>query len=217
MATIKMDVSEYEALKETQELLKESLKKEEALKEEIQRVRDEKIEALEAAQKKVIKTIRVIRQENITVRKPAYEITEAFKRLIKQTDGFVGSYDVGTLINACFKTTIVETDPVQEDTSYQGFTETKIELRNQIRDEIEDEVKEKIEKFDDFSIENYNLKNNVDTLQHRINALEGQKQELENSLELAHRKFKKIEEIINKQYYFWSATGGIQQIRKLFN
>lgn len=91
MAEIKMDVSEYEAMKENKRLLEVSLEKEETLRVEIQDVKNEKIEALKEAKKevvtalenakmKVIKTTQSTVHEFVKTRLPTYEIAENIRR-----------------------------------------------------------------------------------------------------------------------------------------
>ncbi len=58
MAEIKMDISEYEIMKENKKLLENSLEKERELQEQIKKLNDEKTKVLENAKMKVVKISR---------------------------------------------------------------------------------------------------------------------------------------------------------------
>ena len=58
MAEIKMDISEYEIMKENKKLLENSLEKERELQKQIKKLTDEKVKALADAKMKVVKISR---------------------------------------------------------------------------------------------------------------------------------------------------------------
>jgi hypothetical protein len=87
MAEIKMDVSEYEAMKENASLLKEALGREKELGEQIKKLNQEKIQALEKIPNKVVHTITQNIYEEVCLQKDPREIAYNMLRVLERTLG----------------------------------------------------------------------------------------------------------------------------------
>jgi hypothetical protein len=168
MAEIKMDISEYELMKESKRLYEESLKKERELQKQIKQLTTEKIKALEDAKMKVVKISRNEVHEYVIVRKDWQDI---LKRLVDYYHSDCRLHPIGeieeganSLIDACFQKQKSFSIPRQEEIITYGLDEVKQEIRNELTSGLQEDIKNKLQKYEDSQKEISDLVNQVEEL-----------------------------------------------------
>lgn len=135
MATVTMEASEWEAMKDKERLLKESLKKEQELSETIQKLQTEKVIALEAANMRIVKTIRTETYSAVfELQSPSYA-WRIIERFVYNTK--YGNDSIRELISLLFTTKRTPEILNQEETiTYHGLEEIREELREELKREL---------------------------------------------------------------------------------
>jgi hypothetical protein len=224
MATVTMDTSEYELMMKYKSQLESSLKKERELSEEIKKLNDEKIQALENARMKVVKVNRTTRRDYLLVKKEPSDIYLTLKRMIN--DPYLDYSTFGYLKNiqsAFYETQTSETND-NEYTECIGVDEFKEELREELKSKLDSEVKIKLKdyesnqsKIDSLLKENKEHSETITTLQSSVKALEKmcsdyskneqsllkEIKEHENSNTEAVEKLSKVKDILKDGYDFF--------------
>lgn len=176
MAQIKMDISEYEAMKENKKLLEASLENERKLQDEVKKLSEEKIKALEEAKMKVVKITKISKHEHVLVKRPDNNyIFHKFMNLlginIPPHAIFPSNFNINELIDSFFEKQQSISQPCEEITTH-GLDEIKSEIREDLKAQLNDDIKSKIEradkaltlnnelltKIENIESENYNLK-----------------------------------------------------------
>lgn len=165
MAQIKMDVSEYEVMKENASLLKASLKKEEDLNKEIKDLKNEKIKILEENDK-VVTTVLVKRTaETKASYLPQHEIIRRIQQgLQKEREGrndfmhdrymhnrememmSMGGSGMYSFFDSFFETKTHEFETSKEITR-KGLDEVISELKIELKRELDQTVQEQLEQL----------------------------------------------------------------------
>lgn len=150
MAEITMDVSEYEAMKKNERLLEESLENERTLRTELEKLKEEKIKALEDATMKVVKetliTKKSIKRDFKGFRELNEDLYSYYYNMIR--GGVIPDrelYRLKRIINSHLID--VQLDENSE-TSYttHGLDEIKNEIETRYKNEMDLEIKHKLEK-----------------------------------------------------------------------
>ena len=232
MAQIKMDVSEYEALKENKRLLEESLENERELRQENKKLQQEKIEALQEAKKKVVKTTMAHKSETIYAKRPIPEIVRNIN-FFAETGRFKEDYRTGgrflnpeDFFELMFERKSIETEPIVSSVTTHGLDEIKEEIREQIKKDIDAETKEKIERYDEKVNKIIELQKKCDELINQFNTEtrlcneyqktnEELQDEVKELMEMQDRLTKVKEEL--KDVSFWNANFKFLKIKNLTN
>jgi DNA repair exonuclease SbcCD ATPase subunit len=166
MAEIKMDVSEYEIMKDNKRLLEKALEREQQLSAEIERLNKEKIEALENAKMKVIK---ISRSERTDYMYMTHYSEDALKELyITLRHSNYSSYPefilrAPSLLNTIFKKETT-THVLNNEITYHGLDDVRAEIRNDIQSQIDEDTKTKLKEADELINKYAKLMKEVDSL-----------------------------------------------------
>lgn len=146
MAEIKMDVSEYEAMKENKALLEKALKEKDDLYAEIKKLNQEKIDALLEAKMKVVRVVRNEFAEHKLVIKSPEEIMVDLNRMFR---GEFGDYHnaVRYLSDIFFDRKPATSKSSTEEVTTQGLDDIKAELRKEIEADISEDVRDKLKDY----------------------------------------------------------------------
>lgn len=162
MAEIKMDISEYEALKENKRLLEQSLKDLKEANEKVELLNREKVKALEEAKMKVVRITREERTDHIlTVRE------DAFRHGLAELGNILGIPELWRreypyeamaqrLSKVLFRVTTSVSVP-KEEVTVHGLDEIKKELRKDLRKELGEEITRKLEEAEKYREEKSEL------------------------------------------------------------
>jgi len=239
MAKIEMDISEYEIMKENKTLLENSLKNERKLQQEIEKLREDKLRALEDAKYSVTKITKSESTEHVYLRRtfsdPTSDMYYQHRRhfaLLEDSlrNGFgATSQNVENLIDFFFEKVTTHSIPVNE-TIVKGFDEVKEEIRQemikaQTKKDIEDLAQAKVtEKSNqDLKMKNRELGSSLVLITRRLNKNEKELEELESSAlkmksehNFVHNKFKELSYSIAKQKKvgFFGARKALSEIIK---
>ena len=149
MAIIKMDVSEYEAMKNNSKLLEASLVKERELQESIRELHKKNLTALEDAKMKVVKVTTIARTDHLLRRKPSSD--PRFQRLLWIIrEGDVIDFD-GPLhkdLEECFFEKVTSHSEGDSTVTTHGLDEIRAELRADIKANMSAEHIYKLEAAD---------------------------------------------------------------------
>ena len=150
MAEIKMDISEYEIMKDNKRLLEKALEREQQLSAEIERLNKEKIEALENAKMKVIKIARSERTEYLINISDSEQI---YMDIYHALGGYThsGFYEFKKRISSLDKLFKKETftNVLSNEITYHGLDDIKAEIRNDIQSQIDEDTKTKLKEADE--------------------------------------------------------------------
>ncbi len=220
MAKIEMDISEYEAIKKTERVLEDALKREKDLQDQIKTLNEEKIKALEDAKMKIIKIKRTSRTECIYVKKSVKDIwrdIEYFFR-VNYSGNLSHSFESYTdqLISMFFeKRTLCSEEPIEE-TITCGLDE----IKSEIKQEIEKKVEEKLKRADGLNSlvsklekEIWDLKQENSKLVKANSCLLEENKSSINSKE----KLNEIELEINKKIKWFSKSKVLSKIKLIIN
>lgn len=157
MSIVKMDMSEYEALKKVENLLEESLTNERILKQELIDAQEENIKALKENSKSVTIVEAVEVTEHTKVLRPASDIWRWLKDVVvrKETYGdlrlpFVASStddpfrDETDVLARAFFSTHTTKSYNEKLVTRKGFDDVIVEIRDEVRAEMNDDIKEKL-------------------------------------------------------------------------
>jgi hypothetical protein len=143
MATIKLDISEYELMQENKRLLENSLKNEQELHEKIKQLTQEKIDALETAKMKVVKIRKTEITEHLLQKKDDRSTWEEIFHLIGIRGINPPCISMDYLRGAFFSKATSYSTPTEEITTH-GLDEIKLEIRNELKEQLDDEIASKI-------------------------------------------------------------------------
>ena len=206
MAEITMDVSEYNVILENKKLLEEALEREKYLNNEIQKLKEERIEALEQSSQKVsvVSTKRII--ETVSVIEDPKEV---FANILTQI-GFSyrdveyvkhSNINFEKLLYRIFKKRDIEED-LGKTVSYKGFDEVEKVLEDKIRAEFLDKIEEAEKVLGREMLwrkDSESMKLKVSSLLDEIQNLQKEKTSLSEKLETALNNVE-IEEKYNKLF-----------------
>jgi len=163
-----MDLTEFDAMRETKKLLQESLEKERSLSKEIEKLTQEKVKALEDAKMKVVKVTRIENHDIIFQKSSDETIIQNVSRLLgvsshKVRDSVMfgnrhypdpmnmgGSFFNG-MINTFFERRKSTSCPHKEETTVVGLDEVKKEIREELNAQMEQTTKRKLDDYDRLS------------------------------------------------------------------
>lgn len=182
MAEIKMDVTEYDSLRKNIELAEKRAKDLKEAQDKIEKLQQEKIDALKLAEKQVIYTRHTRHEEVMMTRKPSYNIMREMENFIMRnrrgsgygvgslSGGYIESsgYGVDYLISMFFDKKVVSNEPVQELITTKGLDEVKSELRLEIESKIDEETKAKLKRLAEVEPQLENLKGQVKSLEKKV-------------------------------------------------
>lgn len=234
MAKIEMDISEYEAMKETASLLKSSLEKERLLYEQIKTLTDEKTKAFEDAKMKVVKTTRAEVIEHLYV-KIKHINTEAYIELcdllhIDRSRSYItpdkfGGINNNRIIDILFDRVKIMSQPVSEITTH-GLDDIKAELREELKVNMDSDINIKIQNAEKVLSKSHELikqheiitSENISILKKnkelitQVNILTNKVAELETSNDILN----KIKDILKDGYGFWNKSKILDKLISLF-
>lgn len=191
MAKIEMDVTEYEALKQIEKDLRKSLDKQEEMYTEINRLKQEKFEALEKASKMVVIRKGIVKRQfrvmdYVDARK-AYDILHQHFGI----GGYKSYLDHGDATETVIRTFSRIEEVVSEEEpsiTYKGFEEVKEEVRKEYRKELEKSGIKELE------LDNATLKSDNAKLRSEVNVFRDAKDRLEAEIDSYKAEAKKNEE-----------------------
>lgn len=155
MATITMDASEYEALKENIKLLKEAKQREVELSDEIKELQQEKIEALKNAQHNVTITKKSVSTELIVKRRSDEDIlrylrnyfnNESYSNFLRNRT-FSHSSELDMILNMCFEKRENRNVVEDETITTKGFEEVKEEIKRDYLEKLSEQTRAELEDF----------------------------------------------------------------------
>jgi hypothetical protein len=158
MATIEMDISEYDLMRENARLLEESVKSEKLLRKQLKQIHEEKeilvqekFKAYEEAKMSVAYIKRLITYEhrvgNSETTDDLYLINQKFYKWfnIRPNDSSLIRGFVNYILEFYSKTT--KSENVTEEIEYKGFDKVKNEIQTELENNLSKEIKEKIGKY----------------------------------------------------------------------
>jgi hypothetical protein len=151
MAEIKMDISEYEIMKDNKKLLESSLEREKELSNEIQKLQQEKIQALEDAKMKVVKISKTKRSEFFYRKRDPF--VSIITELPPKTYYIEDVLSSEKMINKILEDNFEKIDRVINEPD-QIIVTGLDEVKQELREEVSSEYKEKIASLES-SIEKY--------------------------------------------------------------
>lgn len=208
MAKIEMDMSEYEAIKKCETLLEESLKREKETQIELKKLTDEKLKILEESKMKVTKTSRIIKTEQLLVKRDDHQIFHNLLVHLNIPYGQISSLmnntlyiSIDRLIDIFFTkhTTESTCDSV---TQMVGLDDIKIELRNELKEQLDSDIKSKLKNANELLLEKpslieelRDLKSDNERLEKLSNLLTDDVKKLGKKINTQENTISKFEEI----------------------
>lgn len=224
-----MDISEYEAIQENKRLLQDSLDRERKLQDELERLNKEKIQALEDAKMKVVKTIKSETTEHILVRRDFrdkfYQIQERIFNVFASNktlnnpisqvaNGFL-QYEIEQLIDIYFEKEKSYSLSQPEITTH-GLDEVKAELREEIKKELSATYNKDMELVRDAKNELTQKQMRITDLEKNISNLEDVNRELIKELSDKTKVIEECKEDISKKSESISTLKKLSQIKHNF-
>lgn len=147
MAKIKMDVSEYEQMKENTRLLEKTLAKEEELNKKVKELQKEKIELLEDSKYQVQYITKTETYPKIAVKKPIEEIKQRFFRFFQNSQFHLAteSYLNSEFFSVFFDVEEGESYNTEPEIITKGLDEVKAELKKEAIEELDKKSKKALE------------------------------------------------------------------------
>lgn len=160
MATITMDTSEYEALKKNISLLEEAKEKEQVLNNQIQKLKDEKIEALKNNEKSVTIIKKKVITEFVRQNVPSNVVFEGLKTLINSYRcgnhrAMLGFTEESNALRDMFftKEQMVSHPEAEETITVKGLDEYKEEMREEYFESLTRETLDTLKKVTILEVE----------------------------------------------------------------
>ena len=189
MAQIKMDISEYEALKKIEKNLEESLANERVLRQELSDAQQEIIDTAKANEK----TVTIIKQkhlyQNLKQLRPTKEIVDTLKRMFEtgRVPQFFGLSDdardpIQRIGDAFFGTWESESLMEDEQVTRVGFDEVKAEVEKEYKRELSEETIRKIARLESTAKAYEKLLKQVEPKDTLINTLQDENSDLSEQL-----------------------------------
>lgn len=148
MAIIKMDISEYEALKEIQNNLKDSLNREKELQDKVRKLQEERILDLESSQKQVIVYNKSVVTEHTNEISTAFQEQKVLDKIVNVLRDNLSSA-VTKLTNIKY-ILLKKSYKTYEETSNHKFIGLE-DVESMIRDELNKEYEKRIINYDKLS------------------------------------------------------------------
>ena len=221
MATITMDASEYEALKENIKLLKEAKQKEQELSDEIKQLQQEKIQALKDAQHSVTIIKKSVKNELIYKRRSDEDILRYLKSYFTNREyyRYGDSDELDRVLNMCFERGETRNIVENETITTRGFEEVKEEIKRgylkdlseQTKSELEDfkklqsQYSDTIKKNTKLEEENYQLLGDVQTYRERYSRTE------KTLVGLRHD----IKRVVQSKWNIFNYLDNVQKLRQI--
>lgn len=194
MATVQMDSSEYELMKENKELLEQALKREKSLSEEIDRLNKEKIKVLEESSKKISIIRKNKSEEYVMTTNNSYNNLEHFYDLIRNAGNRNSlhpyKFDFDYMIKNLFTRTKT-VDAEQISCEIVGLDEARTEIEKKLREDLDKEVKYKLDRLDVLEVDYKSAVcsrteafKQITSLTNHINLVEASNKDLNNMLAL---------------------------------
>lgn len=228
MAKIEMDLSEYETIQENKKLLENSLKNERELQEQIKKLTEEKVKALEDAKMKVVKIKKIEKHEHVVLKKSPNDILLSLKHLINggfhKTFGESSTKDydlINYMMDNWFSTTNSTSYPETEITT-EGLDEVKKEIREEIQEGINKETKDKLKKLESALSKNHELTTVNNKLVSDNNVLSNLNTELLekiedlskqlNDIDKENKLIDKVKDVVKDGYTRWNRSKLLDKI-----
>jgi len=192
MAQIKMDISEYEAMKETKRLLEASLKRERQQQDRIDELHKEKIKAYEDAKMKVIHTVKTSVTEHLLVKRSPKEIFARLRAYFYSSEG--EPYALNQLQDIFFDKTTSYGSSIEPTITTKGLDEVKEELREVIEKDVKYDKKRTEEIFN----KQHEFLAQISKLEKETSVLHDEAMENSRLLEKKETKIKELTETISK-------------------
>lgn len=222
MAEIKMDISEYEALKENKRLLEGSLEKERDLRRQIDVLAQEKLDALKKSTKSVTKIIRHEKREFLFKKnKNNYQIifsllnrlcSESLLELNIDLEVLIKKIPEGYIQNLLYFKEEVFHTPKEEVTTC-GLDEITQEIRKDIQKNIEEDIKKKLSDLDVLNEKYSVVMEKIEHLQKENDFLT----DTNNTFIKEKNKLKKIASILSNGYGFTGKAKLLDSIISIIN
>ena len=211
MAEIKMDISEYEIMKENKTLLENALKREKQLNDEIKKLHEEKIQAFEDAKHKIVIEHQYITTKRFSRLKNKSDLIKDLIFYVRNNKFYNLSYNIEKLIenNLEFITENKETSKTIDVKNIDNF---KLELKKELEDNLSEDIKTKLKNYDKLNNlffiekeknsklieENLNLNETLNTAKCLNSSLSENIIKLRKENEEKENQFKKSVLIVNK-------------------
>lgn len=160
-----MDLSEYEEIKKNTKLLEDSLARERGLQDEVKKLNEEKIEALEAAKMKVVKVKKTYRRELALVKREPREIIRGVLRYVGLDSRHLPSHvriptepTMGTLIDQFFDLQESNGYSEPDEITMHGLEEVKSEIRKELKGQLDSEVEKDLKSYQELLVTHKKLK-----------------------------------------------------------
>jgi len=230
MAQIKMDISEYESMKDNKKLLENSLEKERYLQEQIKKLTDEKTKTLEDAKMKVVKISRTEITEYLMRKRPdSYVWNELWRFLgldYRRLPEIPDYINTDNLINVFFEKVKSSSTPNEEITTH-GLDDIKVEIRNDLKKKMDDETNRKIKNAETVLSKNNELLKENRTLVTDNNMLTEKNKNLTKLCDELTKKLIDIEndnkvlfyvkDTLKNGYGFWNRSELLDKIISIIN
>ncbi len=177
MAEIKMDISEYEEMKKNARLLEESLERERKQSDTIEKLKEERIAALEENSKKVTTITEVVNKQyvlkhredsnyNMYIKSKVSTLLRSISRAIRDNDrGYLSTQNfnsptdfrsmleqdvhevVQDLVNSYYEIVALPTESFKT-VNTKGLDEVILDLKEQLHKELEEEIEKSIKSLE---------------------------------------------------------------------
>lgn len=237
MAIIKMDVSEYETLKENAKLLQTSLDREKELQSQIQKLNQEKIKALEDAKMQVVHITKTEHTEYLLYKKEPADVIKNLLNFLKINGNH---YSISTLadhtvpkIQETFFDKAKTVSFPNEEYTTKGLDDVKAEIRIQLNKELSEDIKQKLQsaelnqaKYSEVVNKVKTLENELTKKQKSIDSLDASFTDLTEKLEESKKytstlqnyeqKIEEIKKLVNKKYSFFEKFKVLEELKSYF-
>ena len=212
MAQIKMDISEYEEMKKNTVLLEESLDREKKnaekqaeLRRQIEKVREEKMKALEDAQQKIVRTTKTVTREHVVVRPNARDLLNSLYRRAKDAQ-VTSSLDFTRMrsvpdefnFDNLFEVKVVHSTPNIEEVEFVGLESAKEEIRKEYMNSLDEETKYKLKEFERLHAKDSTASSTIKLLEEENSKLDNTVSQLEAELGIAREDIADNREYLDK-------------------
>lgn len=206
MATIKMDISEYQEMKKNAELLEEAIEEQKRLRDEIDALNQEKIKTLEAAQYSVVTIEKKTSEEIVYCLKPFHQVIERLTHFIRRyhDERLRGKYkstriessevaEFETLIDILFSKATMKPEPI-ETTTLTGLDEYKEIMQKEIAQSYSEEIVAKLDRLKVVESDFNKAMKKIEKKDDKINLLKEELESFKFDAELLEKADQLIEE-----------------------
>lgn len=215
MAQIKMDISEYEIMKDNKKLLEDSLNRERELQKQVESLNNEKIKALEDAKMKVVKITKTEHTEILLQKKPVNLIIQQLYEIARSFNYYSSNSSNEALYKVIeeFYTKQVVTDYPTIETTTHGLDDIIAELRKELQESIDKDVQEKLKllpkiqkEHKEAILQNKELNSSNDNLQQELKTTH-------KALQILSDRLTGFKEKLNSKINFFTAYKAIKYLR----